>query len=36
MAKDINKIEPIKKDKPTCIVTKHDVLEIDEMDGVTE
>lgn len=25
-----------KKDKPTCIVTKHDVLEIDEMDGVTE
>ena len=25
-----------KKDKPTCIVSKHDVLEIDEMDGVTE
>lgn len=25
-----------KKDKPTCIVTKHDVLEIDEMDGVME
>ena len=25
-----------KKDKPTCIVTKHDVLEIDEMDGVIE
>ena len=25
-----------KKDKPTCIVSKHDILEIDEMDGVTE
>lgn len=25
-----------KKDKPTCIVSKHDVLEIDEMDGVIE
>lgn len=25
-----------KKDKPTCIVSKHDVLEIDERDGVTE
>lgn len=25
-----------KKDKPTCIVSKHDVLEIDEMDGVME
>ena len=25
-----------KKDKPTCILSKHDVLEIDEMDGVIE
>lgn len=25
-----------KKDKPTCIVSKHNVLEIDEMDGVIE
>ena len=25
-----------KKDKPTCIVSKHDVLEIDKMDGVIE
>ena len=26
----------MKKDKPTCIVSKHDIQEIDEMDGVTE
>ena len=25
-----------KKDKPTCIVSKHEIQEIDEMDGVTE
>ena len=25
-----------KKDKPTCILSKHDVLDIDEMDGLTE
>lgn len=26
----------MKKDKPTCIVSKHDIQEIDEMDGVIE